>query len=325
MEALVGDLNWLYFDLPDQSYPNSGVFRYENAQRWSKQYLSLLYAKSGNRLMSELFSNSYAGYFYQYDNQSTFFDHPKNTENLKQFLLSDQHSGIERIGESLYPINLEDIYFYEVIQALFANHIDEAVEIYEARGFEKEFPANPFNAHIWDNHDAEHALGKTYPMDKFLRTLKLMQEKLDKKEAVYQNSLLLGNAFYNITHFGNVRAYQSDIVGYSYSPYGFSPAMRQMITDCSLAKKYYQMALDAANTKEQKAKCTYMLAKCERNDYYYKKYYSQYANEWSEENDDVDFIAWQSFQKLKEEYSDTQYYQEVIEECGYFKTYVEKE
>ncbi|GGF28208.1 hypothetical protein [Echinicola rosea] len=325
LDALVAELNWLYFELPAQKYPNSDVFRYENAQSWSKKYLSLLFAKGENRLMSELFSNSYAGYFYGYDNQSTYFDQAKNTEKLKQFLLSDTHTGIEQIGKKLYPITLNDVYYYETIKALFANRVDEALQIYEDQEFAKLFPANPFNAHIWDNHDAEHALGKSYPMGKFLKTVKLMQEKLAKQEEVYQNSLLLGNAFYNITHYGNVRAYQSDIIGYSYSPYGFSPTQRRMITDCSTAKMYYQKAFDAATTREQKAKCTYMMAKCERNAYYYEKNYSKYANEWSEEDDDVDFIAWEGFQKLHNEYSDTQYYQEVIEECGYFRTYVERE
>ncbi|QDH78459.1 hypothetical protein FKX85_05195 [Echinicola soli] len=325
LDALVDELNWLYFELPGQKYPNSDVFRYENAQSWSKKYLSLLFAKGENALMSELLSSRYAGYFYGYDNQPTFFDQAGNTKKLKQFFLSNTATGIEQIGEKLYPITLHDIYYYETIEALFANRIDEALQIYKSQAFEKVFPANPFNAHIWDNHDAEHALGKTYPMGQFLETVKLMQEKLAKQEEVYQNSLLLGNAFYNITYFGNVRAYQSDIVGYSYSPYGFSPSMRHMITDCSQAKLYYQKAFDAATTHEQKAKCSYMLAKCERNAYYYEKYYSKYANEWSEEDDDVDFIAWKGFQKLKDEYSDTQYYQEVIEECGYFRTYVENE
>jgi len=36
-----------------------------------------------------------------------------------------------------------------------------------------------------------------------------MQEKVAAKEEVYTNSLLLGNAFYNITHFGNARIFMS--------------------------------------------------------------------------------------------------------------------
>jgi hypothetical protein len=85
------------------------------------------------------------------------------------------------------------------------------------------------------------------------------------------------------------------------------------IVSMTLPVKYYTMALGAATTDEQKAKCTYMLAKCERNEWYNKT------------NGDAktDFIAFKNFAELKK-YSATKYYQEVIKECGYFRTYARK-
>ena len=85
---------------------------------------------------------------------------------------------------------------------------------------------------------------------------------------------------------------------------------------------YYQKALAFAKTSEQKAKCHYMIAKCERNEYY-NNYYIQgnvKMSPWP--SSEINFIAWEGFKTLKSKYSKTQYYQEVIKECGYFKTYV---
>jgi hypothetical protein len=97
--------------------------------------------------------------------------------------------------------------------------------------------------------------------------------------------------------------------------------MREMITNCNVSKMYYQKAFEAATTKEQKAKCIYLIAKCERNEYYNKKY-NNIKRYWEIEDDKINFIAWNGFKTLKKEYSDTKYYQEVIAECGYFSTYV---
>jgi len=97
-----------------------------------------------------------------------------------------------------------------------------------------------------------------------------------------------------------------------------------MITNSSLAKTYYEKAFAAAKNNEQKAKMQYMIAKCERNDYYNKKYYSLNLSIWEIEDDKTNFIAWQAFKNIKANYSKTKYYKEIINECGDFKTYVQK-
>lgn len=64
-----------------------------------------------------------------------------------------------------------------------------------------------------------------------------------------------------------------------------------------------------------------MLAKCERNEYYHSKFkQDDYYYSWN--NDKVNFLAWKGFKALKNDYRNTKYYQEVLQECGYFKTYV---
>jgi hypothetical protein len=68
-----------------------------------------------------------------------------------------------------------------------------------------------------------------------------------------------------------------------------------------------------------------MLAKCERNEYYNQQYdpkKDSWENETAVEYSKVNFLAWNGFKNLKNNYSKTKYYQDVIAECGYFKTYV---
>jgi hypothetical protein len=81
------------------------------------------------------------------------------------------------------------------------------------------------------------------------------------------------------------------------------------------AKMYYEKAFASAENKEQKAKCVFLLTKIERNAFYLTPEFVY---------DVTDFKAFDGFKKLKAEYAQTKYYQEIINECGYFGRYLEK-
>lgn len=319
-KTILTDLNWLYQELP-RTYKGE-EFRYQNAVAWSKKYLAVLYKEQSNPVMAELFGNSQD----YWDGGSSFYDNEKELLAMKSFLAKSNKSEIEKIAAGIYSLKLKDINNFQAVQAAFKNKIPEAIAfIKETDSVQYSiFSGNPFNGSIKDCHDCDHAAyqKKKYSQIDFLNTIKAMQDKLAEKEDVYTNSLLLGNAFYNITHFGNGRSfYEINIVGYGSSPYSFRDSMKKMITDCNLSKMYYQKAFEAATTKEQKAKCIYLLSKCERNEYYNKKY-NEINSWWEVQDDKVNFIAWSGFKILRKEYSDTKYYQDVIAECGYFNTYV---
>ncbi|WP_456313517.1 hypothetical protein [Pseudomonas shirazensis] len=320
-KTILADLNWLYQELP-KTYRGQ-EFRYQNAAQWSKNYLATLYRAKSNPVMAELFGDTPDNYW---GSGNSFYDDEKNLLDMKAFLAKKDKTEIEKIAFGIYSLKLKDISNFQAIQATFKNKIPEAIVYMKETDSVQyaQFLGNPFNGNIKDCHDCDHAAyqKKKYSQIDFLTTIKEMQDKLSQKEDVYTNSLLLGNAFYNITHFGNGRTfYEINIVGYGSSPYSFRDPMKKMITNCDLPKMYYQKAFEAATTKEQKAKCIYLLAKCERNAYYTTKYNG--VNSWWEIQDDkVNFIAWSGFKTLKKEYSDTKYYQDVIAECGYFRTYV---
>ena len=314
-KTILADLSWLYSELPKNAIEN---FRYENATAWSKNYLAALYRSQKNTVMAEIFNH-----------ESGFYDNEKQLLDMKAFLSKANKTEIEKIGTSIYEIKLADINYFQGVKATFQNKIPEAIAFMkQADGLEKTvFYGNPFLGNIKDCHDCDHQAPqkKKYTMLDFLTIIQKMQDNVDKRVDVYNNSLLLGNAFYNITHFGNGRLFhEGNIAGQGSTPDFFRDPIRDMITNCSLAKAYYEKAFLAAKNNEQKAKMQYMLAKCERNDFYNKKYYSLNLSTWDIQDDQINFIAWQGFKNLKSNYSKTKYYQEIINECGYFKTYARK-
>lgn len=298
--AITKDLKWLYSELP---LSDESVFRYRNASDWSKGYLSALYREKNNFIMSELF----------FENRD-FYKNENNLQSMKTFLMNKNLSEMEKIGASTYSINLDDINQYQAIVATFDNQIQTAIDFMQQTDSLKnwELPGNPFIGSIKDCHDCDHAAYQKikYSQIDFLNKIKLMQDNVAKGVDVYNSNMLLGNAFYNITYFGNARTfYQTKI------------ELTKNIDDCSRAKMYYQKALESAINLEQIAKCNYMLAKCERNDFYNQRALL-FENQWDAESDTVNFREWKGFKLLKNQCSTTKFYQDVIRECGYFKTYL---
>ena len=301
-QALLSELEWLKSDEPKAENLRLAAIN------WSRRYISNLYENANNLVFAELFWHS-----------NEFYKEQSRLLAMKAFLASESKTPYERLAQSIYEVKLEEINNYQAILFTYQNEIDQALVAMKESGAigEAEFYGNPFNGKIQDCHDCDHqAEQKTkFSQVKFLETVKNMQLAIQKGEDLYNNNLLLGNAFYNITHFGNGRSfYQSNLINVEDAFY------KPFIYGTEMARGYYQKAFEAATNDEQRAKCSYLLAKCERNDYYNSGYQYSY---WGE-NTQPDFLAWDGFAKLKTNYSHTKYYQDVIEECGYFKTYVEK-
>jgi len=313
-QKITADLNWLYQELPKKE---NGVFRFQLASDWSKRYLGALYLENKNAVMSELFAR-----------KDNFYDNSQHLEAMKVFLPRANKTPMEQIAVAVYNVSIEDIYRYESVKATFQNKIADAIVLLQKSGSQDTpFLGNPFNAGIKDCHDCDHQIQqkRKYSFMDFLLKVKEMQSKISKSEDIYTNSILLGNAFYNITHYGNGRIFhEGNIFGYAVTPFDFREHSRILATNCTVAKSYYQKALAAAKNDEQRAHCQYMIAKCERNAYYNDKA-KKAENYWQVDDDGINFLAWNGFKSLKNNYSKTQYYQEVLQECGYFKTYISQQ
>jgi len=331
---LIEDVNWLFYDdgnaAPD--YYNTNKSRVFYLQSFTKKYLRSLYQKQGNVLMAEL----------TFPIQG-FYKDQKQSVAIEKLLLSSQRSAWQDIFVGIYPYKLADIYESRGIYLFYQDKIDEAiVEFEKITPFETkqykwetdtyenvlidyrnvELLGNPFNGKIKDCNDCDHVAKQSvkYTQLQFLKKVKEMKAKITAAEDVYNNALLVGNAFYNASYFGNARSfYYNSIIG----EYGNSIGKEhsQMLYGMQNVQKYYNMAKKAATDNEQKAKMAYMLAKVERNDFYSNSYFM--PNEYFYPYGDfVSFKKWQGFKELDADFSDTKYYQEVIAECGYFRKYV---
>jgi hypothetical protein len=308
-QNILPELVWLDSSQKDNS------FRSESAYTWMKKTMAAKYRLAGDKIKSECFVS-----------RPAFYTDTQNVEGLKRFLSKPNRSPYEQLCGRFSSIQREDIFEYQAVCACLNDNIEEALTaIKQTPAAAKTIlPANPFNARINDCHDCDQQAPQKikYSKSDFLQKLKELKEKIAAGNDVCTNAILLGNAHYNITHFGNDRAfYDCKVLGDEHSsPELIDSIFRDRLINMTLPTKYYTLALNAARTDEQRTKCQYLLAKCQRNQWY--------CRDLARQNDTYDysgqvFTAFDGFKALKQ-YSNTTYYQEVLRECGYFRTYIQK-
>lgn len=310
-ERLLPELKWLYAQNHQTALPE---FRYYEAQRWIKETMAKKYKLQNDNLKAECFVSA-----------SEFYVNDKNIEQLKMLLTKKNQTSYEQFCASMSAKKAEDLWAFQAIRDAFGDNIDGAIKKMEKAGNDAAIvlAGNPFNGKIKDCHDCDHLAPQKIKYSKlaFLKKLKEMKDNIAKGSDIYNNAMLLGHAFYNMSHYGNARYfYESSVLGSGhYSPFSIDSVFMPLLTDNSLAKKYYRLALTKAADDEQKAKCNYMIAKCDRNKWYNQHYYTNKKNIYR--YDDQIYIDWKIFDGLNK-YSHTKYYQEVLKECGYFDIYL---
>lgn len=306
-KAILPELEWL-----TNLKMDDGEFRHSSALLWIKQTLSNRYKAQKEYIKAVCFSN-----------YTAFYVNNSNIEAMKSFLSKAGKTPYETMYAKFYALKATDLSAFQAIDLTLHDKLDEAIVKMEGLPASNAvLPGNPFTGRLQDCHDCDHEAAQKIKYTKLslLKKMKEMEDKIKAGTDVYTNAMLLANAFYNITHYGNARAfYENEIVGsYHYSPFSIDSAFRAWATDMSLASKYYTQGLAAAKTDEQKAKCYFMLAKCERNKYYNDNIYINKQYEYG--NNVPEFKPWDGFKSLKQ-YKTTKFYQEAIRECGYFSTY----
>jgi hypothetical protein len=305
--AVLNDIEWLRSMNPNEP----STFRFTGAYDWVKRSMANRYMNKKDSLKSVCFVNYPA-----------FYANDKNVEAMKTFLDKPNKTPYEQLCTKLYIMDKNDLVEFQAIRQTYNDNLKEAIAKLESTGQTATLPGNPFNGRLQDCHDCDHAAPQKikYSKVELLRKMKELENNIKANKDVHRNALLLGNAFYNITHYGNARAfYECDVIGrYYYAPYEIYSEVRSYLLNMDLATKYYSMALNAAQNDEQKARAHFMLAKCERNQWYNETKYNE------DNNAQIDFKAWNGFKTLKQQYANTQYYKEVIKECGYFRTYINK-
>ena len=311
---ILADVKWL----DGFKSKTSSKIRYADALAWLKQTVAAKYRAQHELAKAECF----------YTNTDAYADR-NYAEKMKSFLSNPTKTDFEKLCTDLSSVKLADIYEFQAIQQVFKDSIENAILLMSKADSLGQFvlPANPFNGRILDCHDCDQQNPQKIKYSKltFLNKIKELKDKVAAGTDTYINANLLANAYYNITHYGNDRPfYECKILGQGMSnPFYLSDAYRNMLINMSLPFKYYNLAIKNAQNDEQKAKSNYMLAKCERNQWYNQHVYNNSKNEYGDSKM-VDFSVLSGFKNLKL-YPKTKFYEEVIKECEYFKNYVEKQ
>jgi len=307
---MLADIEWL----SNLNRRKDSSFRYEDAYAFVRQKISSRYKKYNEIVKAECFYS-----------RPAFYASSKNVEALKSFFSKQFRTPFENLCVQLSDKKMNDLIEYEAVQLAYQDKIDEAIAKMEKVPLdpEKNLRGNPFNQRLIDCHDCDHEAPQKIKYSKLslFKKMKELKNKCNKGEDVFNNAMLLANAHYNITFYGNARIfYECKIIGSDMAdPSDVDTSFRKKLIQMVVAKKYYQLAFSNAKTDEQKAKCQFMIAKCERNQWYTDKYYLV-------ENSGVpglDFSLMTGFKELIK-YPNTQYYKDVIRECGYFRAYVSK-
>lgn len=230
------------------------------------------------------------------------------------FLESGNEAGIYLFCQKYAGLSKEELYRWASINHVFAGELEEALEAAKkCGGVESGFVGDPFSYRIKDCHDCdfEEYSGPLYNRVSFLDSLVQKTERVEKHPA-FADVIALGNAFYNLTYYGNFRQYSYvDYPRHGYSnpqfdEYPFYPKHY----DTSGSSAYYDKALTLAKNKEERALALFLKSKCELSEFYNSGTMS----------DSVHFVVGPAFEALKE-MENTQFRKMVIAECGYFKTY----
>lgn len=310
---LTEHLTWLA-DLRDKK-DTVGALRFNYAVTHAAAVLAKRYKQQGDVVKAVCFNN-----------ETEFYTNNSNIIALQQLMNKPDKTAYEKVMLRYYPLKVEDLYYHQATLAAYRENLDEAIELMQKAGEKATFElaGNPFNGRLNDCHDCDHeAAQKTkYTALSLLTTMKKTKAEMDAGRDVYRNALLLANAYYNITYFGNARLfYETEIITGSSDAAGLNEAFRPVLTSCTVAEKYYQLALKGAANNEQRARCTFMAAKCERNTFY-NWLDTQPDSARGTYDNPVLPPAGKYFRALKANYAQSAYYKEVLKECGYFRSYV---
>ena len=165
-------------------------------------------------------------------------------------------------------------------------------------------PGDPFEIHIRDCHDCDFAEAHAHPYSKLTFVQRMIDlEKQSDEPGPDQASAAFdaANGYYNMSYYGNswmTLAYQRS--GYDTT---------EQYYDCSVALYFYDKARKLSSDAEFQAKCAYMASKCQHND--------GGPQATADEKRAQDYHIYD--QMLKDQFSKTSYYKEVIGECSYFR------
>jgi len=291
------------------------------AVQWLSSRFSMIYKQQKEYLKAECWQTHSVEFYYE--------DYENLGKTIK-FINTPAKNDYEKLLKKMYAFSKDRLVETQAIINVYNDNVPESIIKLESnvKAGSDTLLGDPFIIHPKDCHDCDHEADQKekFTILSFLKRMDNKKKESDRLINVEEKARLLfevANAYYNITNFGNARIfYETGIafnydINFDYLDYQSDEErskLKSKIYDCQLAAKYYKKALEMSNNKEFKAMCTFMLAKCEQNEFYRIR----------PKGHKGDFKAGKYFAELETNYKLTKYYQEIIHECGYFDTYINK-
>jgi hypothetical protein len=300
-DFLAHELTWL------RKFQSDRNFRAQHLNQWILADLSKLYFAAGDTVRGLMLT-----------------DHASNPayrdEKAIAAILSFQqraHTPFDQYLVGNYQYNAKELHHLQAIDALYQGRLETAkafLALSGDKGLSSPIFANPFSDRIVDCHDCEIQEKPVLTLGAFVdRMIALEAASRGIGNAAAEASLQLGNAFYNMTYYGNGRSiYATDHGNFTVDRFEDKNMDSVPNMNMDLAERAYEQAASLSSDPEFRARATFLAAKAEQN-----RYYNTHP-EW----DGTDIHPGKYYAQLKAEFSKTQYFQEIIQECGYFKRYL---
>jgi hypothetical protein len=324
--SILPELRWLRDSIHAEFFPLGFANQYMRSE------LAYKYSAIGDSVKYTCFSTA---------NKKDIIQDVYFLNEMEEFIDKKSKTPFEQYALSELTYSKRDLIEIEAVNLLYNDKFKSAyakLNEDDSAGNESLYGFDPLDIQINDCHDCDAqrdsdvdpiaaADTSTFHTKKgFIKRMIQLENSFKTDPAhLAENYFLFANGLYNMTYFGNNRVlYDSKATAMEYEYFGYPVHSERVANtgelvnplpvydDCSKAEEYYNKAINASNNPELKAKCCFMAAKCEQNMFFLYKPVGHKG----------DFKAGKYFAMLKANYSKTQYYREIIKECGYFRTYL---
>jgi hypothetical protein len=303
-DLLARELTWLgtYAKQPAN-------YRALNLNQWLLTQLGTMYAQTGDNVRSLMLN----------DREKDLIYRDPNAVNAILAFRTSAMSSFDHFLVKHYDYSESQLRQLQALASLYKGDLAAATSYLRQAGRAAENApvyANALSGRIVDCHDCElQEKPVTTVAALVAKMVAFTAEANGTGEAAAKASLLLGNAYYNISYYGNGRAvFDTPHSNLSDDFFEDSRKDTNLTLNMDLANRFYDRAVTLSQDKELRARSTFFAAKAEQNHYY---------NTHTMDNGS-DIHPGKYYQILKSSFSDTAYFQEVIRECGYFRTWLEK-
>lgn len=278
--------------------------RASNLLSWSLKYLAVVYAEHRDPIRALMLADQ---------PNSPQYRSTASVNQLIQFR-KEQRSSFDRYISTHWGYSDDDLSELKGLTLFYNGDFKAAAEVIPET---VQLLADPLLMHINDCHDCDHVAPHEISYTKkslIKKVVELEAASKGKSEAAAKAALELGHALYNVTYYGNSRQMYQTAHG-NFESYN---ADWPLIRDVTRADAAYKSALALSNDSEFKAKATFMMAKTAQ-----AAFVNARKEVYGGDLQPSDFTPGE-FAELQKSFSKTKYYQEVLAECGFFKTFARK-